>query len=332
MGNAITIEKLSKTFKTKQKEQGLIGSLKSIIKTRYKEVKAVNKISFNIKEGELVAFIGPNGAGKSTTLKMLSGILFSDEGKIKVLGMDPQKQRIKLSYKIGVIFGQKPQLWYHLPAIDSFNLFAKIYDLEKEEYQKRLKRLISLFDIRGYINTPVRKLSLGQRMRCEFVLALLHNPKVLFLDEPTIGMDTVIKRNIRSLIRKLNKEEGLTILLTSHDMEDIKHICKRAIIINHGRIIYDGKLKDIIKKFATKKIVDVLFQTKLEKDFKYKKAQLIKQGRYGVKLEVDTKKTKVKTLIDFLIKNYKLKDINIQDPPIEEIIEEIYKHGYRKIR
>ena len=232
----IEVKNLNKNFKVKIKEKGLKGSLKSIIKPKYKTIQAVNNISFDIEEGEMIAFIGPNGAGKSTTIKMLTGILFKDEGEIKVLDLDPSKDRKKLAYKIGTVFGQKEQLWMHLTPYDNFKFFSAIYDIPEKEAEDRITELTNLFEMESFINTPVRNLSLGQRIRSEIVASLIHKPKILFLDEPTIGLDPVVKENIRKLIKKMNKEYNTTIFLTSHDVLDIEKLCKRVIIVNNGGI------------------------------------------------------------------------------------------------
>ena len=207
----IEVKNLSKSFKVKIKEKGLKGSIKSIIHPKYKTIKAVNDISFDVEEGEMIAFIGPNGAGKSTTIKMLTGILYKNEGDIKVLNLDPSKDRKKLAYKIGTVFGQKEQLWMHLTPMDNFKFFAAIYDIPEKEAEERIEELSNLFEMESFINTPVRNLSLGQRIRSEIVASLIHNPKILFLDEPTIGLDPVVKENIRKLIKKMNKEYNTTI-------------------------------------------------------------------------------------------------------------------------
>jgi len=272
----------------------------------------------------LLAFIGPNGAGKSTTIKMLTGILFPTSGSAKVLGLIPWEKRKELSFKIGSVFGQKPQLWYHLPAIDTFNLFSKIYELDKEEYEERLNYLVKVFEIKDILNTPVRKLSLGQRMRCEVVASLLHKPKIIFLDEPTIGLDIVAKQNMRELIKKLNEKEKVTIFLTSHDTQDIEHLCKRIIIVNHGRIIYDGSISDLNKKFLRNKVISIKFEEPIKK-FEMEGVNILKLNKYNIDLELDITKKPIQELIDFIIKKYKVVDINISDPPIEEIISLIYK-------
>ena len=319
----IEVKNLTKRFKTKVKEAGFLGSLKSIIKPNIKEITAVDDISLKIKKGEIVAFIGPNGAGKSTTIKILTGILYPTYGESTVAGFIPWKKRTELAYKIGAVFGQKPQLWYHLPAIDTFNLFSKIYDLNEEEYKKRLNYLVNLFEISDIINTPVRKLSLGQRMKCEIVASLLHKPEVLLLDEPTIGLDIIAKQKIRELIKELNKKENVTILLTSHDTQDIERLCKRIIIINHGRIVYDGNMEKLNEKYLKNKIVSVKFEDNF-KGFELKGVKVLKSGRYSAELEIDTDKISIKSLIDYLVKKYEVLDINISGTPIEEVITRIY--------
>jgi ABC-2 type transport system ATP-binding protein len=320
----ISIENLNKTFKIKIKEEGLLGSFKSIIKPKYKNIKAVNDISFSLNKGEIVGFIGPNGAGKSTTLKILSGILYPDSGNITILGKDPIKDRKEISYKIGTIFGQKPQLWFHLPAIDSFNLFSRIFDLNQKEYRKRIDYLIDRFEIKDIVNQPVRKLSLGQRMRCEFVLSLIHKPEILFLDEPTIGLDIVIKRNIRELIQKINREENISVILTSHDMGDVESVCERAIIINHGKIIYDDKLKNIKNKFLNKKIISFTSENPINFSLK-DDIKIIKKEKYELKIEIKLGKISIKDVIDKIIKENEITDILIEELPIEDIIEDIFK-------
>ena len=241
----IEVKDLNKSFKVKIKEKGLKGSLKSIVKPKYKTVKAVKNISFEVEEGEMLAFIGPNGAGKSTTIKMLTGILYPDSGKVNVLGIDPTKKRKKLAYEIGTVFGQKEQLWMHLTPYDNFRFFAAIYDIPDKKAEERIDELKNLFELDKFINTPVRNLSLGQRIRCEIVASLIHEPKILFLDEPTIGLDPVVKESIRKLIKRMNKEYKTTVFLTSHDVLDIEKLCKRVIIVNNGKIVLDDSMKNL---------------------------------------------------------------------------------------
>jgi len=239
----IRTENLSKTFRVKKKEKGMKGSLQSIFHPNVEKIRAVAGISFTVNEGEILAFIGPNGAGKSTTIKMLTGILYPDGGKVEVLGIDPTKKRKELAYQIGTVFGQKEQLWTHLTPYDNFRFFGAIYDIPEEEIELRIRELTDIFELGELLNIPVRGLSLGQRIRCEMAASLIHKPKVLFLDEPTIGLDPVVKENIRTLIRQMNEELHTTVFLTSHDVGDIERLCKRIIIVNDGRIVLDDSME-----------------------------------------------------------------------------------------
>lgn len=238
----VKVKDLSKTFRVRQKEKGMKGSIKAVFHPKMTEIRAVDRVSFTVDEGEMLAFIGPNGAGKSTTIKMLTGILYPDGGSIDVLGMDPTKKRKQLAYVIGTVFGQKEQLWTHLTPYDNFRFFGAIYDIRDRDTEARIKELSDVFDLGGFINTPVRNLSLGQRIRCEIVAAFIHKPQILFLDEPTIGLDPVVKENIRSLIRQMNREMHTTIFLTSHDTLDIEKLCRRIIIVNSGQIVLDDSM------------------------------------------------------------------------------------------
>ena len=319
----IKVEHLTKTFKVKEKEKGFIGSLKSIIRTKYKLVPAVNDISFDVDEGEIIAFIGPNGAGKSTTIKMLTGILYPDSGDIEVLGINPTKSRKKLAYEIGTVFGQKEQLWMHLTAYDNFKFFGAIYDIPEKETEKRIDELSKLFDLEKFINTPVRNLSLGQRIRCEIVASLIHKPKVLFLDEPTIGLDPVVKESIRKLIKKMNKEYHTTIFLTSHDISDIEKLCKRVIIINDGQIVMDDSMTNLKYHYMDKKIIEVKLKDNINLSNK-KGIKILKEKANSLKIEIDTKVTDLTAVLK-LINPDNIVDINISNTPLEDIISAIYR-------
>ena len=321
--SVISVKNLTKTFKVKEKEKGFIGSMKAIVKPNYKEVYAVNDISFEVEEGEVIAFIGPNGAGKSTTIKMLTGILYPDSGSIEVLGINPTKTRKKLAYQIGTVFGQKEQLWMHLTAYDNFKFFGAIYDIPEKEAEKRIKELSKLFELDKFINTPVRNLSLGQRIRCEIVASLIHKPKVLFLDEPTIGLDPVVKESIRKLIKKMNKEYKTTIFLTSHDISDIEKLCKRVVIINDGKIVMDDSMTNLKYHYMDKKVIEVKVKAKV--DFsKAKGVNVLKSKDNSLKIEIDTKVTDLTAVLK-LIDPENIVDINISNTPLEEIISTIYR-------
>lgn len=255
---AIKVENLSKTFQVRQKEKGMRGSIKAIFNPQVKEIKAVDGISFGVEEGEMLAFIGPNGAGKSTTIKMLTGILYPDGGRAEVMGIDPTKRRKQLAYQIGTVFGQKEQLWTHLTPYDNFKFFSAIYDIPDGEAERRIKEMGELFELGAFINTPVRNLSLGQRIRCEIVASLIHKPKILFLDEPTIGLDPVVKETIRSLIKEMNRELHTTIFLTSHDVGDIEKLCKRIIIVNAGQIVLDDSMEHL--RFWDTPLEDIIME------------------------------------------------------------------------
>lgn len=318
----IEVNNLRKEFVSK-KRITKPNSKKSLFK-REKTIKnAVDGISFSVEEGETLAFIGPNGAGKSTTIKMLTGILYPTSGDIKVLGLNPSKERVKLSYQIGSVFGQKEQLWVHLSAMENFKFFGSIYDMKKADLEKRIDELANLFEIKEFINQPIKSLSLGQRMKCEMVASLLHNPKMLFFDEPTIGLDPIAKETLRKLIKKINKELGTTIFFTSHDVGDIEEVCKRVIIINDGKIVLDDSMRNLKYHHLNKKIVEVNLKNNVkiqEKDG----IKVIKAKDTLYKIEVDMNKTTMDELMG-LFKADDLQDITISSEPLEEIIKDIYR-------
>ena len=321
--NVIEAENLAKTFRVRQKEKGMKGSLQAILRPRIKEVQAVDGISFSVEAGEMLAFIGPNGAGKSTTIKMLTGILYPDGGRARVLDIDPAKQRRRLAYEIGTVFGQKEQLWTHLTPYDNFRFFGAIYDSPDRETESRIRELADTFELGSFLNTPVRNLSLGQRIRCEIVASLIHRPKVLFLDEPTIGLDPVVKENIRALIKQMNRELGTTIFLTSHDVGDIEKLCRRIIIVNSGRIVLDDSMEHLKNHYLDRKIVEA----KLREEAPLPAAEgitLLKQKGGRVKFQVDTGKLRINDALH-MIDAENLEDINISNVPLESIITEIYK-------
>jgi viologen exporter family transport system ATP-binding protein len=340
----IEVDGLTKTFRSRERASGLAASLRSFVAPRYREREAVKQISFALEAGEVLAFIGPNGAGKSTTIKMLTGVLYPTAGKAQVLGFVPWKQRRTLAYSISSLFGQKSQLWYHLPPQDTFDLLAHIYELDMTEYRKRRAFLIDVFDIAEYMSTQVRKLSLGERMRCELAAALLHRPRVLFLDEPTIGLDVIAKQRIRDLIGQLNTEERVTVFLTSHDAGDIEQVCRRAIVINHGEIILDAPVSTLKRDYLKAKTVDLLLDESVEplletnpqsgKQWLNIQPSSVEEGRPGVQilkakghelqLEVDTAHSPLEPIIAAIMQRCHILDMTITDPPMEEIIAAIY--------
>lgn len=319
----IEVEELTKNFHVKRKDKGMKGSIRAIFHPQTEEIRAVDRVSFGVEEGEVLAFIGPNGAGKSTTIKMLTGILYPDSGRVEVLGIDPVKKRKQLAYQIGTVFGQKEQLWTHLTPYDNFRFFGAIYDLSDEESERRIAELAEIFELADFINTPVRNLSLGQRIRCEIVASLIHKPRVLFLDEPTIGLDPVVKENIRMLIRQMNKELHTTIFLTSHDIGDIEKLCKRIVIVNSGQIVMDDSMAHLKYHYLNKKIVEV----KLQEEAVLPQAAgitVLKQKGSHVRLEVDTSVMKINDALRSIDAEH-VEDINISNIPLENIIMEIYR-------
>ena len=304
---AIEVENLTKDFVVKKRATKENG--KKYLFKKEKIVKhAVNDISFSVEEGEALAFIGPNGAGKSTTIKMLTGILFPTSGKVRVLGLDPSKDRIKLSYQIGSVFGQKEQLWIHLSAYENFKFFGSVYDLSNLEIERKIENLTNTFELEDILYTPVKNLSLGQRIKCEIACSLIHSPQILFLDEPTIGLDPVVKENIRTLIKRMNKEYKTTIFLTSHDIGDIEKLCKRVIIINNGTMVLDEEMEHLKYHYLDKKIIDVKMSEKVNLD-DIDGIKVLKDKGYSLKLEVDIKKKKIIDALN-LLDSSKIIDIN----------------------
>lgn len=324
----IEAEALTKNFRVKRKEKGMRGSIRAVFHPQTEEIRAVDRVSFGVEEGEVLAFIGPNGAGKSTTIKMLTGILYPDGGRVEVLGIDPVKKRKQLAYQIGTVFGQKEQLWTHLTPYDNFCFFGAIYDLSGREAERRIAELSEIFELSDFINTPVRNLSLGQRIRCEIVASLIHKPKVLFLDEPTIGLDPVVKENIRMLIKQMNRELHTTIFLTSHDIGDIEKLCKRIVIVNSGQIVMDDSMEHLKYHYLNKKIVEV----KLQEETVLPPTQgitILKQKGSHVRFEVDTSVMKINDALRSIDAEH-VEDINISNIPLENIIMEIYRSEGRE--
>ena len=322
--SVIQVGRLTKTFRVKVKDPGFSGSLRSIVHPKYQEIAAVQEASFSVEEGEMIAFIGPNGAGKSTTIKMLTGILHPTSGEARVLGRIPWRERHKLSFEIGSVFGQKSQLWFHLPPIDTFHLLGKVYEIPSAALRRRIEELVETFALADILKIPVRRLSLGQRMRCEIAASFLHRPKIVFLDEPTIGLDVVAKQRIRDLIRTMNREEGTTILLTSHDTGDIEQLCKRVMVINSGTIILDTSVRRLKQDFISEKIVDLKVGTPIDR-FASDGVDIVKQSDYGLKLKVDTSKRPIGDVMAEVVRRFPVVDVTVSDPPLEEIISQIYE-------
>ena len=322
---AIRTRNLRKTYRTRVKAEGLGASFRALVKPDWREVQAVRSIDLEVQQGDIVAFIGPNGAGKSTFIKMLCGILHPSSGDISVLGMSPVKDRRKLAMRIGTVFGQKSQLWLHLPALDSFTLLAAIYELNETQRRRRVEELTELFELSEFAHVPVRKLSLGQRIRCEVAASLLHDPELLFLDEPTIGLDVVVKQEIRELILRNNKERGTTVFLTSHDPADIEQLCRRAVVIDKGTLVLDTPVDKLRTDYLGKKLVEVSFYApQIIPEFK---GVAINSENSGLKatLTVDTAICPIGNVMERLSALGNVLDITISNPPMEDIIASIYR-------
>lgn len=321
----ISVKNLKKYYQVHQKEPGLSGSLKSLFNRKYIDVKAVDDVSFEIKEGELIGFIGPNGAGKTTTLKVLSGLLYPTSGESKVLGFNPWERKSAYQKQFSLVMGQKNQLWWDLPAQESFILNKEIYEVPDQNYKQTLDELVELLDVKDLLKVQVRKLSLGQRMKMELIAALIHSPKVLFLDEPTIGLDVVMQKKMREFIKNYNKKYGATIILTSHYMDDVKELCERVVIIDKGKLIYDGKLEGVIKKFADTKTLTVTFNEKVESE-DLKEIGKVEEFEYP-KAVISVKRNKVAEAASLLLEKFDVDDLNIEEAQIEDIIRDVFQNA-----
>lgn len=319
----IEVKNIKKNFKVPEKQTGKFSVIKNFFNRKYKYIKAIDDISFSIKKGEIVGYIGPNGAGKSTTIKMLSGILVPDAGQIVIDKLMPWKDRCKYVSEIGVVFGQRSQLWWDIPAIDSFELLKDIYKIPDEKYDKNLKELIELLNLKDIINIPVRQLSLGSRMRCEIAASLLHSPKILFLDEPTIGLDAISKKIVRDFIKKLNKKTNVTVILTTHDMSDIEALAKRIILIGKGKLLYDGTLRHLQKNYDYLRNIKVKTKDKIE----LKRNYIVKQRNDKEEIEfvIDIRKVEISDFIKLLSSKISIIDIEIDSGNIDDLIIRLYE-------
>ncbi|TVY00336.1 ABC transporter ATP-binding protein [Paenibacillus cremeus] len=320
---------LSKTFKVPVKQQGLLGAMKHLVQPEYQEKPAVNGIQLSIQEGEAVAYVGPNGAGKSTTIKMLTGILVPTSGTVTVGGLSPSKHRMENAQKIGVVFGQRTQLWWDLPIIESFALLKDIYEIPEPIYRYNMNRFVELLGLSEFLHLSARKISLGQRMRADLAAALLHNPKIVYLDEPTIGLDIAVKERIRRFIKEMNQQQGTTIMLTTHDLEDIEEICRRLIIIDKGRIIYDGELQAVKDRFAKERTMHFQVEQPITN------LSGVVAGLPGVTLEKDSGlqfslrfdrfAISAGEVAGHLMKAGNVSDFHIDEPKIDHVIRKVYE-------
>lgn len=329
----IDVRNVSKEFKKVVKESGFKGSVKSLFNKKVETIRAVDDISFTVEEGEILGFIGPNGAGKSTAIKMLTGILTPTSGDIVINGQVPYKNRKKYVQEIGVVFGQRTQLWWDLPLSETFTVLKEIYQIEDKAFREKMEFLNQVLELDEFITSPVRTLSLGQRMRADIAASLIHSPKVLFLDEPTIGLDVVVKDNIRKAIAEINKNEKTTIILTTHDLSDIELLCKRIVMIDKGKKVYDGELDAMKKKYGKMREIHINLQSaddmkelSFDKQFGLKGDDLeIKpEGKKAV-IKFDSSKVKVSDMLSYILGAITVKDISVSEADIEEIIRRLYK-------
>ena len=318
----VSVKNLSKTFRI-FKSRGI----SSLFKRKYEDIKAVNDISFEVYKEEFVGFIGQNGAGKTTTLKCLTGLLTADMGEVEVLGFNPKKRKHEFLSRIALVMGNKSQLWWELPAIETFKLNKEIYEVSDERFEEIVLEMVTLLGIEEVVNIPVRKLSLGERMKCEIVASLIHTPELLFLDEPTLGLDVVSQQRLRDFLREYNKRYKASIVLTSHNMEDIKDLCKRVIIIDKGKKIYDGKVDDLARNFVkSKEIVFTLSSVATHKEIE-KVGKIVEfSGLSGI---ISVPREKVASVSSKLLNNFQVEDLNIQEPSLEYIVKELFEGRYK---
>jgi ABC-2 type transport system ATP-binding protein len=328
--NSIIVSNLTKKFSFSARNPNS-GWLKNLFSPDKKEIVAVDGISFSVKHGERIAFIGPNGAGKSTTIKMLTGILFPTSGKVNILGLDPTKDRKKLAYKIGTVFGQRSQLLPNLPLTDSFEFFGVMYDMSDKKIKERIAELVKIFDLESFMTQPVRKLSLGQRMRAEVAVSLIHKPQIILLDEPTIGLDVVAKKTLRDLLLKINKEENTTIFLTSHDVGDIESLCDRTIIINHGVVMKDLPTEDLAKTFVYEKYIDLIAEKSFDSFPELPEGiTYSSKDKNKITVIVDVNKINVQESLRKLLNLFSVEDIDVYNADLETVIRHIYERDSEK--
>ena len=326
----IEVKNLKKEFKKPVRKEGIIGYIKSLFSRKYTSLYAVNDVSFSIDQGEIVGYIGANGAGKSTTVKMMCGILHPTSGSVTIDNKDILKYRKQINKEIGVVFGQKTQLWWDIPLIETFKILKSIYEISDEDYNERFKFLCDLLDLNDFLDQNVRSLSLGQRMRADFAASLIHNPKILYLDEPTIGLDVLVKDKIRKAIKILNKKYKTTIILTTHDMKDIEELCSRIIIIDKGKILYDGNLENIKYKFGNIKTIIFKNNAKFNKDElikEFKKISIKENDSNDILISFSLNEVNLDNLLLSLINKYKVEDFKINDISIEDITKELYENS-----
>ncbi len=347
MGAIIELSGIGKTFKVPERTGGIMAAIKALVHRQYKSVEALKEISFSVQAGEIIGYIGPNGAGKSTTIKVMSGILVPDQGQCRIMGHIPWKDRVQYANKIGAVFGQRSQLWWDVPVIDSFELLRDIYKIPQNDYIRSKNKLAERLDLGELLHMPVRQLSLGQRMRCEIAASLLHNPQILFLDEPTIGLDAISKLAVRKFIKELNEDTGVTVILTTHDMSDIEALAGRIIMIGKGTILYDGSLEKIRHRFGSQRIITVDFGRKYtdgaeidegldegfcdglkegsEEGLYVEGATCISWSSEQAVYSYDADRLSLAVLVNQISEQHEVLDIKVEDKPLDELIIQLYK-------
>jgi ABC-2 type transport system ATP-binding protein len=321
----IHADHLTKTYQVFQKQAGLVGALRGLVRRQYKEVHAVEDVSFTIEPGEMVAFLGPNGAGKTTTLKMLSGIIYPTSGAANVLGYVPWERANAFRRQFALVMGQKNQLWWDLPAADSFQLHREIYSIPTDEFTRTVGELTEMFGVKELARQPVRELSLGERMKMELIAALLHRPRLLLLDEPTIGLDVVAQVTIQKCLKEYNSSRGVTMLLTSHYMRDVEALCARVLVITHGKVIYDGALSGITDKFGRSKLVKLTFDAPVSANDLSRYGEVARCE--GPVAELKVERARIAELLGVILRQHTVLDMSVQDPPLDQVIAQVFEEG-----
>jgi ABC-2 type transport system ATP-binding protein len=327
--NVIDTKGLCKSFRSPLKKPGVSGAIRHLFRPEYKDIVAVSKVDLSIAAGESVAYVGPNGAGKSTTIKMLTGILLPSGGEIRVNGLHPYKERMRNSKNIGVVFGQRTQLWWDIPVIESFTLLRDIYEVPAKSYADNLAYFTEMLGLDEFLHQSARRLSLGQRMRCDLAVALMHNPAVIFLDEPTIGLDVAVKERIREFLKTVNRERGVTLLLTSHDLDDIEDVCRRLIIIDTGRIIYDGSIQGLLDKYVKERSIRIIASAKIERADAARAmpggVEIARANDREMTVVFDRFRFTAKQVLEFIMRTVEVVDFQLEEPDIERVVKNVYE-------
>ena len=327
-GAVVRVSGLTKVFRGYRREEGLAGALKSLVRRTPTEIAAVADVTFSIAPGEMVGYIGANGAGKSTTIKMLTGILTPSSGEVVCNGFVPYKERTRYVATIGVVFGQRTQLWWDIAVVESFRLLKEIYSLSDDQYRQRMALFERVLGLSAYLHQPVRKLSLGERMRCDLAASLLHRPSLLFLDEPTIGLDIVAKANVREFLQEINRQEGTTVLLTTHDLSDIETLCRRVIVIDHGKLLFDGDLAELRNRIMP--VTSVVFDVKTVPDpslLVWNGLRIVETASHRYRVDIDRRQLSPVTAVKEIVNRFDVADLAIEEPQIEEVVKRIYREG-----